>query len=253
MTTSPRAKSAKVQPDVFQRITKIVQKAFKIAKAIAHLLYVFLENSFRLIAFCFSLIVRLLSEPSTPCVVAICLFMLVSVITLAQWAAIGVWLGQLLGIREFWGIGTAIGGVLLGLGINIYQLAPQLWQIREDVAVAFLKLKVETKDKIEATTPEEKLGNWLSANYSQLKFARLASYSLETGLVLAYCALAANMSFFAIMHAAISLILPEQTLNLVQSTIGFFASLQRQMEWDAEAEQAAYEAGQRTNPNHVHL
>lgn len=215
-------------------ITKTVGKVFSVLRAIAHLTYTILENAFRLITFCFNLIVKLVSNPATPCVVAICLFMVVSTIAVWQWYAIGVWLGVLLKIPSTWGMGSGMMGVLLGLGINVYQLAPILWRIREDIAKAYVQLGIEVNNPPTSETPLEKLGQWISTDYGTLKKIRLVSYGVETTLVISYCFIAADLNFFAIMQAAIALLLPEQCLQLVSSTIAVLGTVQEQMHKNAE-------------------
>jgi hypothetical protein len=232
-------KSAKPKQDIFKQINKVVGKVFWCLKAVAHLIFKIIEQAFRLVTFIFNLLVKLVSNPSTPCVVAIILFMIVSTIAAMQWYAIGVWLGQMIGINQSLGIGSGILGVLLGLGLNVYQLAPTLWRIRQDIAKAYLQLGIDVENAEISNTPNEKLGNWLSSDYGLLKAIRLVSYGLETGLVIGYCALGAEWGFFAIAQAAISLLLPEQTLALVSSTISVLGSIGEKMAENAEDDSPA--------------
>ncbi|MCP6758356.1 MAG: hypothetical protein NHB32_06145 [Fischerella sp. CENA71] len=204
----------------FVKLQKLVVKIFAFFKELAKLIGLLIENAFQLTVYCFSLMIKLLSAPTTPCLVAILLFGLVCSIAAAQWFQIGVWLGNLLGISKGWGLGAGTLGVLLGLGINVYQLAPQLWKLRRDIAEAYKALDINPEHQPESKeNVPERLQNWLSFDHGTLKSIRLVTYALETGLVLAYCFLATGLQFFAILQAAISLLLPEKCLELVSATV----------------------------------
>ncbi|MEH2167440.1 MAG: hypothetical protein V7K41_12350 [Nostoc sp.] len=173
----------------------------------------------RLITFAFSLLVKLLANPTAPCIVAIIAFVAVCAVATAQWASIGIWLGKIFGISGLWNIGTATCGVLLGLGINIYQLSPELWKIRQDISRAYIALGIDVESSERFENPEQRLENWLTLDHGMLKSTRLISYAIETVLVLCYAFLATGLNFYALVMAAISLLLPEKCLLLVSSTI----------------------------------
>lgn len=210
----------KESKSVFEKVQNFVLKLFNFFKSIAKLLWLLFENAFQLIVFCFGLLIKLLASPTTPCIVAIVSFGLVCSIAAAQWFQIGVWIGKLLGVSKGWGLGSGTLGILVGLGINIYQLAPNLWKLRRDIALAYQALDINPDYQVES--PEnvvERIQNWLSFDHSTLKKIRLITYSIETGIVLTYCFLATGLQFFSILQAAISLLLPEKCLELVSSTV----------------------------------
>ncbi|MHC5932053.1 hypothetical protein, partial [Nostoc sp.] len=132
------------------------------------MVWLILENTMRLITFAFSLLVKLLANPIAPCLVAIIAFVAVSAVALAQWAAIGVWLGKMFGVSGLWWIGSATCGVLLGLGINIYQLSPELWKIRKDISRAYLSLGIDVESNEKFDNPGERLENWLTIDHGML-------------------------------------------------------------------------------------
>jgi len=68
-----------------------------------------------------------------------------------------------------------------------------------------------------------------------LKSTRLISYAIETALVLCYAFLATGLNFYALIMAAISLILPEKCLLLVSSTISVLGQVSEKM-GDSEPE-----------------
>jgi hypothetical protein len=220
-TEDNKSKTEKpAQKSFWNFLHKMINKAFRILREIAKLLWTLIENAARLTVFCFSLLVNLASSPTTPCIVAIFCFGAVCAIAASQWYQIGFWLGRLLGVSSAWGIGAGTAGVLLGVGLNIYQLAPQLWKLRKDIAEAYKALEINPEFQAQSTeNVNDRLNNWLSMDHGTLKGIRLATYSIETALVCSYCFLAAGLNFFAIVQAAISLILPEKCLELVSSTI----------------------------------
>lgn len=232
---SRQQKSGEPKKNIAVSIQKIVAKVFGFLREILKLIWLIAENSMRLITFAFSLIVKLLANPTAPCIVAIIGFVAVCAVATAQWAAIGIWLGKLFGISGLWNIGTATCGILLGLGINIYQLSPELWKIRQDISRAYLALGIDVESHEKFQNPEERLENWLTLDHGMLKSTRLISYAIETALVLCYAFLATGLNFYALIMAAISLLLPEKCLLLVSSTISVLGQVSDKM-GDSEPE-----------------
>lgn len=233
---SRQQKSGEPKKNIAVSIQKIVAKVFGFLREILRLIWLIAENSMRLITFAFSLIVKLLANPTAPCIVAIIAFVAVCAVATAQWAAIGVWLGKLFGISGLWNIGTATCGILLGLGINIYQLSPELWKIRQDISRAYMALGIDVESSERFENPEERLQNWLTLDHGMLKSTRLISYAIETALVLCYAFLATGLDFYALIMAGISLLLPEKCLLLVSSTISVLGQVSDKM-GDPEPEQ----------------
>jgi hypothetical protein len=170
--------------------------------------------------------------------VAILAFGASTAIAALQWSLIGQWLGTLLRFRDIYGIGASIAGVMLGLGINIYQLAPQLWKLRRDIAKVYAEQKVNT-DLQEEETVQNKAQNWLSFDHKTLKTARLISYSLETALIVGYVVFT-DFNFSAIVQAAVSLLLPEKCLEWTQSTISLLGTVSDKMAEKAAEKQANF-------------
>ena len=226
---SRQQRSADPKKNIAASIQKIVAKVFGFLREILKLIWLIAENSMRLITFAFSLIVKLLANPTAPCIVAIIAFVAVCAVATAQWAAIGVWLGKLFGISGLWNIGTATCGVLLGLGINIYQLSPELWKIRQDISRAYMALGIDVESNEKFENPEERLENWLTLDHGMLKSTRLISYGIETALVLCYAFIGTGLDFYALIMAAISLLLPEKCLLLVSSTISVLGQVSDKM------------------------
>ncbi|BAY27551.1 hypothetical protein NIES2100_73760 [Calothrix sp. NIES-2100] len=219
-------KERRAKRTFFDGLQALIRKIFSVLKALAKLAWLIIENASQLTVFCFSLLVKLLSSPTTPCLVAIVSFGAVCTVAASQWYAIGVWLGRLLGLSGIWGIGAGGLGVLLGTGLNIYQLAPQLWKLRRDIAEAYKTLGINPEHETEShENVGERLQNWLSMDHGTLKGIRLATYAIETGLVVTYAFLATGLNFFAIVQAAISLILPEKCLELVSSTVAVLGAV----------------------------
>lgn len=208
------------------KISKFVKKIFEFLRNCIHFLWELLDNALHLIVFAFSYLTKILASPSTPCVVAILAFGAVVSIAASQWFQIGVWLGTKLGFSSgVLGIGAGTAGVLLGMGINVYQMAPQLWKLRRDIAQAYASLKVDTEFQSESNeSVAERNRNWLSFDHGELKRSRLISYGIETGLVLSYCFFT-GLNFMSIITAAVSLLLPEKCLTLVSSTVSLLGKV----------------------------
>lgn len=224
-----KEKDAEPKKNISVLIQGVVSKVFGFLRGIVRLIWLIAENSMMLITFTFSLLVKLLANPSATCVIAVIAFVAVSAIAAAQWAAIGIWLGNLFGISGLWNIGAGTCGVLLGLGINIFQLSPQLWKLRRDVSIAYVALNVDVESRESFANPEERLDNWLTLDHGTLKGARLISYAIETALVLSYAFLATGLNFYALIMAAISLLLPEKCLMLVSSTVSILGRVSDKM------------------------
>ncbi len=212
-------RSANPKRSFSHTMQKFITKVFSFFKEVLRLIWLICENTMRLITFAFSLLIQLLANPIAPCIVAIIAFVAVSAVATAQWASIGIWLGKMFGISGLWNIGSATFGVMLGVGINIYQLSPELWKIRKDISRAYLALGIDVENNEKFDNPEARLNNWLTIDHGMLKSARLVSYGVETALVLAYAFIGTGLNFYAIAMAAISLLLPEKCLLLVSSTI----------------------------------
>ncbi len=218
-TSTGSNKKAPKKKNFMTTISKFVKKCFQLLRYLVHLIWELLENAMQLLVFCFNYMIKLLANPTTPCVVAILAFGAVTAIAATQWYLIGVWLGEFFGISGIYGIGAGTAGVLLGLGINVYQLAPQLWKLRKDIAKAYADLNIKPDYEVEDDESiKERMGDWLSFDHQLLKRTRLVSYGLETGLVLAYCFFN-GLNFFVIVQAMVSLLLPEKCLGLVSSTV----------------------------------
>ncbi len=217
--------------NVMTAITNVIKKIFKLMRYLIHLLWEIIENAMQLAVFLFGYLVKLFSSPTTPCIVAIFGFGIVCTVAAQQWYLIGVWLGSFFNLTSVGGIGVGIAGVLLGLGINIYQLAPQLWRLRRDIAEAYQAMKVKTDldDDEGEESVKTRMGDWVSYDHRRLKKARRVSYVIETALVIIYVFLGAGLNFFAIIQAAISLMLPEKCLELVSSTVSVLGGASEQI------------------------
>jgi hypothetical protein len=212
-------KTTKKGKGVMYHISNLIKKVFQLLRYVIHVVWELVRNSMQLIVFLFSYIVKICSEPSTPCVLSIVLFGIVCTVAVSQWYQIGVWFGGVFGVSNAFGLGAGSLGVLTGVIINSFQLAPQLWKIRKDIAQAYSDLNIKTdQEEDEPINVKERMGDWLSYDHKTLKRTRLVTYAVETGLVLGYC-FSSGLNFVAIIQAAISLFLPENCLGLVASTV----------------------------------
>ena len=209
-----------------EKISAFIGKIFDFIKLVIHGVWTFVENTMNLLTFFFTYFIRVLANPTTPCVVAIMAFMLVFVIAANQWYAIGIWGATAMGIKGgFYGVGSGVVGMLFGLGINVYQLAPQLWKLRRDFTEAYAALKVDIHKDTSEESVTDKQRDWFSYDHATLKTGRLITYSMETAIVLCYAAFAEKFAFLALVQAAVSLVLPEKALQAVASTVSLLGEV----------------------------
>lgn len=218
---TPRAKTT-----WSHKVSKAIARVFAFIKGIIKALWEIIEHTLEAVTFFFGLLVRVVANPSTPCTVAIIFFMFVATIAAAQWFAIGVWLGKALGLGgTIGGISSGVMGLLLGLGLNVYQLSSELWKLRRDVAKAYADMMVDPDFDTADPTLEDKNTHWESYDHGTLKRGRLLSYALETALVIAYVGIAQSFQFVALLQAAVSLLLPEKALEMVSATVGLMGQV----------------------------
>lgn len=227
------------------KASKLISRIFSVIKGIIKVLWEIVEHSLEVVTFFFGLLVRVLANPTTPCVVAILFFMGVSLVATLQWYALGVWISQAFGLGgTIGGISSGLMGLLLGLGLNVYQLSSELWKLRRDVAKAYADMRVDPDYDVGDPTLEDKNKHWESYDHGTLKRGRFLSYAVETALVIAYCGIAQNFQFVALLQAAVSLILPEKALSLVSATIGLMGQVSSRVT-DPEASQQEAQQQQR--------
>lgn len=220
------------------KVSSFIGKFFSILKGIVRFAWEFVMRTMALITFFFSFLLKAIADPSTPCVVAIVFFMFVSAIAASQWWAIGVWAGKVFGVKSgMAGVSSGLVGSLFGFGINIYQLSPQLWKLRKDVAEVYGKLEVDPNFENDTEdTLDSRKANWLSYDHRNLKGARLVSYGLEASIVLGYCTIAQSLAFGAIIQATISLLLPEKSLELLANTVSLMGAVSENISSQSEDE-----------------
>lgn len=220
----------------------VIKRIFKWIRQLLSVLYEILQEVLNTTVYLFSIGLKFISAPSTPCLLAISVFGVVMIITAGQWWQLGVWLGRLIGIggifNSFLSVGTGAAGMFLGLCLNIFQLSSEMWKISRRFAEYYAEKSVNTeKDTSEDKSVKARLGDWLSYDHSNLKKFRKMSYLLETGLMIAYTLLA-NMNFWGLVLGAIALTAPELTIKFVSSTISLLGGVSSH---EAEAQQDEYQ------------
>ena len=220
----------------------VIKRIFKWIRQLLSVLYEILQEVLNTTVYLFSIGLKFISAPSTPCLLAISVFGVVMIITAGQWWQLGVWLGKLIGIggifNSFLSVGTGAAGMFLGLCLNIFQLSSEMWKISRRFAEYYAEKSVNTeKDTSEDKSVKARLGDWLSYDHSNLKKFRKMSYLLETGLMIAYTLLA-NMNFWGLVLGAIALTAPELTIKFVSSTISLLGGVSSH---EAEAQQDEYQ------------
>lgn len=220
---------AKSKKNILASITNVIHKVFDFFKGAIFLIAFIVKNFMSLTVFFMRFLFGVLSEPTLPTIVISIFFALTVLAAGYQWWGIGVWLSSIFGLTQVWGIAGGMLGLLFGFGINVFQLAPQLWKLDRSMAKAYDELDIDPEAQLDKPTLKEKLKNWLSFDHKTLKGMRLTSYSIETGVVLTYLAFVGQFQFWAICLAASSLLLPEKTLEALAATIDVTQAVSRKM------------------------
>lgn len=214
---------------------KFVQKAihwvFEFITELTKNLFLLLDKLFSFVVYLFSQIVYLASSPEAPCVIAIAAYAAVCMIAAYQWYETGSMIGRLLKLTSIQGVGVGVAGVLVGLGINIFQMAPELWKIRRDIAEVYKNKNIDPSHHAESSqSVGDRLGNWLSVDHGKMREARRVSYLVEFGVTGFYLVTSLAVSnFFSIVIAAISLTMPEMILKWAASTIAVLGTVSQEI------------------------
>ena len=228
-----------------EKISAFLGKIFGFIKLVIHGLWTIIENTMNLVTFFFTYFIRFLANPATTCGVAILAFMLVTIVAANQWWAIGIWSASAMGIKGgVYGVSAGIVGMLFGLGINVFQLSPQLWKLSRDFANAYAAMKVNINKDTSEESVKDKQDDWFSYDHSLLKVARLISYSTETAIVLCYAAFAQHFAFMALVQAAVSLILPEKSLQVLAATVSLLGEVSNRVADNQTGQAGATQDGQ---------
>ncbi|NJM19901.1 MAG: hypothetical protein HC907_14990 [Richelia sp. SM1_7_0] len=223
-----------------QVVVMIIKRIFKWLRQLLSVLYEILQEILNTTVYLFSIALKFISSPSTPCLLAISVFGLVMIVTTAQWWGVGVWLGKLLGLGGAFGafrMGAGAAGMFLGLCLNIFQLSSEMWKISRQFAEYYaakdIKVDMDSDDSEADKNVKTRLNNWLSHDHSTLKRFRSTTYILETGLMISYTLLA-NMSFWGLVLGGIALIAPELTIKLVSATISLLGGVSQDSDEEPE-------------------
>ena len=163
-----------------QLAVMVIKRIFKWMRQLLSVLYEILQEVLNTTVYLFSIGLKFISAPSTPCLLSISVFGVVMIITAGQWWNLGIWLGRLIGIggifNSFLSLGTGAAGMFLGLCLNIFQLSSEMWKISRRFAEYYADKNVDTE--LDSTDQQVKgrLSNWLSYDHSNLKKFRKMSY-----------------------------------------------------------------------------
>lgn len=224
----------KNKKDVKAGILGAISKLFGILRGLIEVVFSLIKNAMALLVFFFRFLVQTIAHPTMPSVIAIIFFLGSVGISVFQWVGIGRWLFTLFGVStaSFFGYQIAGGffGLLLGFGINVYQMSPELWKLTPQVAKAYVGLSIDPEAELEKPTLQNKLSQWLTYDHGTLKGLRLVSYTIETVLTLCYTVFASGLSFSSVMISAASLLLPEFTLKGVAAATGVTSAVSQKMQ-----------------------
>lgn len=222
--TSPRARNS-TKRNWHRGVLNLLRKTANFLQSVIHILGKIISLSIDLTVYLFTVIVRIGVAPATPILFSIALVVTVFFVTFDQWRAIGVWGAGLVGIPS--GIGALVG-LLIGGGINSFQLAPKLRNLSRSINRAYVHLKVDLNyEPGEQDTPEEREQNWLNISHRKLKIVSAISYCVETALVIFHFFLGTNLDVWSLCRAAISLLMPEFSLSIANYQIQLLGAVSR--------------------------
>ena len=250
-TTSSSSNSSntkKAKRTWVQVVLMIVKRIFKWLRQLLRILAEIILEALNTTVYLFHVFLKFIAAPSTPCLLAMCVFGLIMIVTSYQWWEIGntlgrfigsgAFLGGILGHSFFLGLGLGFFSLFIGLCINMFQLSSEMWKISRQFAEYYAAKNVDTElDTSEDKQVKDRLNHWLSYDHSTLKKWRKISYLLETGIVVTFTLLA-NMNFWGLVIGTIALTLPEQTLKFVSATISLLGGVSNH---DTEVPQDEYQ------------
>ncbi|MEH1769348.1 MAG: hypothetical protein ACYTXE_17545 [Nostoc sp.] len=138
------SKSAKPKNNVSTAISNGIRKIFSFFREVFHKLGELIIEAMKLLMEIFKIFTNILTHPTAGITFAVCLFLFVCTITLVQWVQIGLWGGSWLGIHSTYGIGPGLLGAVVGVGINVFQLTPEMWKIKRSWAIAYEKMGIKS-------------------------------------------------------------------------------------------------------------
>ncbi|MGB3652088.1 MAG: hypothetical protein WBA41_12865 [Rivularia sp. (in: cyanobacteria)] len=226
-STSTKTKSAK--RTWVQIAVMVVKRIFKWLRQLLTVLYEIMQEALNTAVFLFSIALKFMSAPTTPCLLAIFVFGVVMTVTSWQWYGLGAWFAQLLGITDnlnVLSVGAGVAGVVVGLVLNVFQLGSEMWKISRRFATYYADKNVDPdfEESPEDAGVKKRLTNWLNHDHSNLKKFRKLTYIIETGLMIGYT-LIANMDFWGLILGVVALFAPEASMKLVSSTISLLGGV----------------------------
>ncbi len=228
--TYPKTKKINWHRGVLRWLRKIAG----VIRSILHLIGEIGQHLMDLVAYLFSVVVKLATSPTAPIFFAIIAALIVTAVTINQWWAIGVWVARIAHVNRYYG---GVFGTLFGIGINSFQLAPILWKIRREINDAYREMGVDTEyESEEEDTPQSLEANWFSVNHRTLKTISLLSYCLETSIVIVYTAVVQKFAMLALFQAIVSLLAPQHVLRFASHTISIMGATSRRVAYQEPPE-----------------
>ncbi len=233
--SSPRKIKDKWYNRAGRFIVKAVSRFFTLIKFVIRILWDIVSHVMSTITFFFSFFLKTVADPSFPSIVAIIFFSLVVIGTGIQWWQMGLWLGNALNFPGLFGVEMGVVSLLFGVGVNTFQLAPQLWKLRRSFGKAFLNLNVDVEfEAPEEPSVKDRQLNWFSYDHKGMKVGRKLSYAVEACLIGVYVAIAQSFSLVGIASGAFSLLLPEQSIEILLHTLSLMNAVSEEIDKETE-------------------
>lgn len=224
------------------KASKFIRKVFKVLGDCIHLAFEIIVNSMKSGVVFFSSTINLVFHPITTCLMALGVVVVVLSITVYQWWQLGILICKLFGygqgIKSFIYVSAGVTGILTGILLNVFELAPDWWELSKDQAKAYSALGIipdfepEEEEKKENVI-KKRLENWLSHDQHTMKRNKQFCYWLETVLQVIFLVLSGG-SVTGLIVFLVSLKGPENSLKLLAHTVSLFSAVSREVDKNKE-------------------
>lgn len=225
-------------------IKNILAKFFQKVRLVIKFIFELIGNLLDAFVYGCGNVISLLASPRTLAAIAFVVFMITIGFTGYQWYQIGV--GLLTPIFNNAGL-AGTSGVLIGLGINLFQMAPNLWKINKNYAQAYKNMSIdnpngEVDPELDKNSKSANLSKiipkWLVSDHYQMRAWRRKSFFAEAFIQGLYVFVGGGFNIIGIVLAALTLYVPEKMLEIISGIINHVIHVNQEVEKQAEKEVA---------------
>lgn len=238
MTSDTDSKSTDKKPWA-DKVSQFLKKASKFIQDVIRLMGEALHHVMHIGSYFGGTVLGLSVSPTVQIFLAIATLVFVLWLTFTQWLTIGVWFTRVL--RYPIAIG-AIAGLVVGIGLNLKQIAPNSWKLTSALATVFSILRIDPKyAPKDSNDPNEMQQNWHSATHRSVRQQAQVAFLIECAIVAFYVVASRSLNPYTLIVAAVSLKAPETTLLWTAHTISLFGEVSNKtVQADAPQQRTRY-------------